>query len=226
MGRGRIQTGPMPALSPLAATDLELLFQDRDVVAVNKPTGLLSVPGRGPANQDCVQFRLALLFPAVYPAHRLDMATSGVLLFALRRSAERELHRQFRERLTAKRYVARVHGHLRQDEGEIDLPLLSIMAEGRSRVDAAGKPALTAYRVLSRDPDDSTLLELWPRTGRSHQLRVHLQALGHPILGDRFYAPAEVVARSDRLLLHAAELSFNQPYSNIRLCISAPVPFA
>lgn len=216
----------MAELSPFVAPDLELVFQDRDVVAVNKPSGLLSVPGRGPDNQDCVQSRLTLIFSTVYAAHRLDMATSGVLLFALRRNAERELHRQFRERTTAKRYLARVQGHPSADLGEINLPLRSIMAEGRSCVDETGKPARTEYRVLSRDPDDSSLVELWPQTGRSHQLRVHLMALGHPILGDRFYAPEAVAARSNRLLLHAAELSFNQPYSKERLCISAPVPFA
>ncbi len=216
----------MPELAPLAAPDLELLFQDKDVVAVNKPAGLLSVPGRGPDKHDSAQSRLEVIFSTIYPAHRLDMATSGVLLFALRRNAERELHRQFRERTTAKRYVARVHGHLVLDTGEVDLPLLSNMAEGRSKVDAAGKPALTAYRVLTRDPDNSTLVELWPRTGRSHQLRVHLLALGHPILGDRFYAPESVASRSERLLLHAAELSFDQPYSKARITIGAPVPFA
>lgn len=216
----------MAELSPLVAPDLELLFQDRDVVAVNKPAGLLSVPGRGPENQDCVQSRLLRIFSSVYAAHRLDMATSGVLLFALRRNAERELHRQFRERTITKRYVARVQGHPQADTGEIDLPLLSIMAEGRSYVDEAGKPARTVYRVLCRDPDETSLVELWPQTGRSHQLRVHLMALGHPILGDRFYAPETVAARADRLLLHAAELSFDQPYSKARLCVSAPVPFA
>ena len=192
---------------------------------VDKPAGLLSVPGRGPDKRDSVQTRLAEQFPAVYPAHRLDMATSGVLLFALRRAAERELHRQFRERLTEKRYVARVAGHVADDEGTIDLPLIAVTTVGRSRVDPAGKPSITHYRVLERSPGPSTLLELRPLTGRSHQLRVHLQAIGHPILGDPFYAPGHAAAEATRLLLHAAELCFDQPYSRERLSIASPIPF-
>ncbi len=203
-----------------------VIHADRDLVVVDKPPGLLSVPGRGPENADCVVSRLSTSYPRLFAAHRLDMATSGVLVFALRRAGERDLHRQFRERGVAKQYVARVHGHPGDDEGEIDLPLLVVPGTGRSRVDPGGKPSATRWRVLSRDGDGTALLSLSPLTGRSHQIRVHLAATGFPVLGDRFYAPDEVVARAPRLLLHAAQISLDHPYSRARVTFSAPVPFA
>jgi len=202
---------------------LTILHHDRDVLAIDKPAGLLSVPGK--AEPDCAEARLRAAGLVVYPAHRLDMATSGVLLFALRRSAERELHRQFREREVEKVYVARVAGHPLADSGEIDAPLATVEGEPRSVVRPGGKAALTGFTVLRRDNDGTSLLELRPRTGRSHQLRVHLCHLGFPILGDRIYAPAEVVAASDRLCLHASELRFFHPYSAAPMCLRAPLPF-
>jgi tRNA pseudouridine32 synthase/23S rRNA pseudouridine746 synthase len=204
---------------------LPVLYRDRDVLAVNKPSGLLSVPGKGPDKADCAQSRIQTVISVVYAAHRLDMATSGVLLFALRRKAEAELHRQFRERLVEKRYVARVAGRVTDDEGVITAPLSAITAEGRSVVDPEGKAAETRFRVIERTADGDSLLWLWPRTGRSHQLRVHLAHIGHPIVGDRFYAPEAVAARSVRLLLHAAELNFFQPYSGERIAVCAEAPF-
>lgn len=203
---------------------LTIIHHDRDVLAVDKPAGLLSVPGK--AEPDSAEARLRAEGLVVYPAHRLDMATSGVLLFALRRAAERELHRQFREREVEKVYVARVAGHPPADIGEIEAPLATVPGEPRSVVSPGGKAAQTSYRVLSRDDDGTSLLELRPRTGRSHQLRVHLCHIGFPILGDRIYAQAEVVAASDRLCLHAAQLSFRHPYSGAPITLQAPVPFA
>ncbi len=204
---------------------LPILHQDRDLLAVDKPAGLLSVPGKGPDKADCAQARLEALGLRVYPAHRLDMATSGVLLFALRRSAERELHRQFREREVEKLYVARVAGHPPVDAGEIDAPLAVVAGAPRSVVSASGKAALTCFTVLRRDDDGTSLLELRPRTGRSHQLRVHLCHLGFPILGDAIYAPPPVLAASPRLCLHARELRFSHPYSAEPMRLHAPVPF-
>lgn len=201
-----------------------VLYEDRDVVVVNKPAGLLSVPGRGALLADCAESRLSGLFGKIYAAHRLDMDTSGLLIFARRRSAERELHRQFRERLVEKRYVARVAGILSAIEGVISQPLRVIDGEGRSAVDPQGKPAHTRF-VVQRQDENTALLHLFPRTGRSHQLRVHLAFLGHPILGDRFYAPPDVAAQSARLLLHAEEICFHQPYSGAAVRVIAAAPF-
>jgi tRNA pseudouridine32 synthase/23S rRNA pseudouridine746 synthase len=205
--------------------ELPVLHADKDLVVVDKPAGLLSVPGRGPGLEDSAQSRIRAKWPTALPAHRLDLDTSGVLIFALRRKAEAELMRQFRERLVHKVYVARVAGHPREDEGVIDLPLATVEGAPRSRVDPSGKPARTLFRVMSRDPDGTSLVELRPETGRPHQLRLHLLAVGHPILGDRFYAPPEVVAAAPRLLLHAASVTLLHPYRQEPLTVSAPIPF-
>ncbi len=204
---------------------LSLLHEDRDIVVIDKPAGLLSVPGRGPALLDSAETRLRRDREAAWAAHRLDLDTSGVLVFALRRRAEATLHQQFRDRRVEKTYLARVAGWPAAEGGLIDLPLSTIEGEPRSRVDPGGKPARTRWVVLSRDADQSSLLELHPETGRSHQLRLHLRAIGHPILGDRFYAPPDVVARAPRLLLHAATLRLHHPYNGALLCFTAPLPF-
>lgn len=183
------------------------------------------MPGRGPDKVDSALSRVAARYPAVYAAHRLDMDTSGLLVIALRRKAEAHLHKQFRERTVEKRYVARVAGHPAEDTGRIDFALTVIAGEPRSRLDPDGRPATTIYRVLSRDDDGTSLVELHPLTGRSHQLRLHLLGLGHPILGDRFYAPPDVVAAAPRLMLHAAELRLDHPFSGVRMTFAAPVPF-
>lgn len=201
------------------------VYADRDLVVLDKPAGLLSVPGRGPGLEDSAQSRVASRYSAAYAAHRLDMDTSGLLVIALRRKAEAALHQQFREHRVDKLYIARVAGSLHPDEGLVDLALSTEEGVPRSRLDPAGRPAQTAWKVLSRDADGSTLVALRPRTGRSHQLRLHMLALGHPILGDRFYAPPEVVAAAPRLLLHAAEIAFDHPYSGLRLSFRAEPPF-
>ncbi len=201
------------------------LYADRDFVVLDKPSGLLSVPGRGPDKIDSALTRVAARYPAAYAAHRLDMDTSGLLVIALRRKAEANLHKQFRERTVEKRYVARVAGHVAQDEGRIELNLTVLEGEPRSRIDPDGRAATTDYRVLSRDGDGTSLVELRPLTGRSHQLRLHLLGIGHPILGDRFYAPAQVVAAAPRLMLHAAEIRLDHPFSGLRMTFLAPMPF-
>lgn len=200
------------------------VYADRDMVVINKPSGLLSIPGRGPELQDSAETRLAARYGRVYAAHRLDLDTSGLLVFALRRKAEAELHRQFRERLVHKTYLARVAGHPADDAGLIDAALAVEEGAPRSRLDPAGRPARTAWRVLRRDADGTALMELQPETGRSHQLRLHMVALGHPILGDRFYAPPEIAAAAPRLLLHAAELRLLHPFrgDEVRLGVGAP----
>lgn len=182
-------------------------------MVVNKASGLLSVPGRAPENKDSVMTRIQADFPTAESVHRLDMATSGVIVVALTKAAERELKRQFREREPKKSYIARVWGHLAQDEGLIDLPLICDWPNRPKQKVCyeTGKPSQTLYQVLSRDADGSTRVKLSPITGRSHQLRVHMLAIGHPILGDGFYAHPEAKAMASRLQLHAHELCITHP---------------
>ncbi len=182
-------------------------------MVVNKASGLLSVPGRAPENKDSVMTRIQADFPTAESVHRLDMATSGVIVVALTKAAERELKRQFREREPKKSYIARVCGHLAQDEGLIDLPLICDWPNRPKQKVCyeTGKPSQTLYQVLSRDADGSTRVKLSPITGRSHQLRVHMLAIGHPILGDGFYAHPEAKAMASRLQLHAQELCITHP---------------
>ncbi|MCE9685689.1 bifunctional tRNA pseudouridine(32) synthase/23S rRNA pseudouridine(746) synthase RluA [Shewanella sp. AS16] len=205
---------------------LEILYQDKDIMVVNKPSGLLSVPGRDPAHSDSIYSRILAQHPNSQIVHRLDMATSGVMVVALRRSAERELKRQFRDRETHKIYFARVAGHV-SAPCSVELPLICDWPNRpKQKVDhQLGKPSLTHVEIISRGRR-STLVRLTPITGRSHQLRVHMMALGHPILGDGFYADPLAKSLAPRLLLHAAELSFTHPYSGEAMSFSCEVPFA
>lgn len=205
---------------------LDILYEDKDIMVVNKPSGLLSVPGRDPAHRDSIYSRILDIHPNAQIVHRLDMATSGVIVVALRRSAERELKRQFRDRETHKIYYARVAGYVKEQQGSVDLPLICDWPNRpRQKVDHdIGKPSLTHYDVESYG-HRSTLVKLTPITGRSHQLRVHMMALGHPILGDGFYADPLAKRLAPRLLLHAAQLSITHPYSGEPMTFNAPVPF-
>lgn len=182
-------------------------------MVVNKPSGLLSVPGRAPEHKDSIMSRIQADFPQAESVHRLDMATSGVMVVALNKAAERELKRQFREREPKKSYLARVWGTLEQDEGMVDLPLICDWPNRPKQKVCfeQGKAAQTEYQVLARDDDGTTRVKLMPITGRSHQLRVHMLALGHPILGDGFYAHPAAKALAPRLLLHAQELCITHP---------------
>ncbi|MCW6566755.1 bifunctional tRNA pseudouridine(32) synthase/23S rRNA pseudouridine(746) synthase RluA [Yersinia ruckeri] len=192
---------------------MHILYQDLHIMVVNKPSGLLSVPGRAPENKDSIMTRIQADFPTAESVHRLDMATSGVMVVALTKASERELKRQFREREPKKSYIARVWGHLEQDEGLIDLPLICDWPNRPKQKVCyeTGKSAQTEYQVLCRDADGSTRVKLSPITGRSHQLRVHMLAMGHPILGDGFYAHPEAKAMASRLQLHAQELCITHP---------------
>lgn len=207
--------------------DIAFLHCDERIVVVDKPAGLLSVPGVGPEKQDCVARRVAAICPGARIVHRLDRETSGVLVMALDAESHRELGRQFERRLVSKRYVAVVTGSVEREEGEIALPLRKDMeARGpRYIVDfARGKHALTQYRVRERG-GDRTRLELCPVTGRSHQLRVHLSAVGHAILGDDIYAPPGVAAQAPRLLLHAEALLFTHPGTGKHVGFERGSPF-
>jgi tRNA pseudouridine32 synthase / 23S rRNA pseudouridine746 synthase len=205
---------------------LVLVHCDDTLVAVDKPAGMLSVPGRGADKQDCASARVAERWPDALIVHRLDMATSGLLVFARGAPAQRQLGMAFAGREVHKRYEAVVHGLVADERGEIDLPL---MADWPNRplqkVDALGKPSLTRFRVLSRDEAlQQTRLALEPVTGRSHQLRVHLQAVGHPIVGDGLYDPARAAA-APRLMLHACELRLPHPAGGETLHLQSAVPF-
>ena len=209
--------------SPVAILHLD----DHCIVAI-KPAGLLTVPGRGAGNSDCLAARIQARYADALVVHRLDMATSGLVVLARGAAAHRHLGMAFAGRAVDKTYVAIVDGLVADDAGEIDLPLIADWPNRpRQIVDLdQGKPSLTRYRVLARDAQAGrTRVELMPVTGRSHQLRVHLQAIGHPILGDALYAPASVQAAADRLLLHATALSFPHPESDARVDFASAAPF-
>jgi tRNA pseudouridine32 synthase/23S rRNA pseudouridine746 synthase len=207
---------------------LDIIYADESLLVVSKPAGLLSVPGRAPEHRDCLITRVQEEFTAAQIVHRLDMSTSGLMVLACTQVAHRHLSRQFELRQVSKTYLAVARGHIKQAEGHIDLPLMCDWPNRpRQIVDhAIGKPASTDYRVQNYDRDsDTTRIELYPITGRTHQLRVHLQQLGHPILGDDLYADPYTRQRSDRLLLHASELSFKHPLHLNVLRFVDPAPF-
>ena len=205
---------------------LDILYQDKDIIVLNKPSGLLTNPGRGPELADSLFSRVKADFELAQLVHRLDLSTSGVVIIALRRKAERELKRQFAERLVKKRYLAVVAGQPAPASGSIDWPL-AVDAEQAPRQKVClqtGKAAVTHYHVLQQLAA-AALVELLPVTGRSHQLRVHMLTLGHPILGDAFYAPSPVLVAAPRLLLHAASLQIQHPYSGKTLEFTADTDF-
>lgn len=202
-----------------------VIHADHEVLVVDKPSGLLSVPGRGDDRADCLIARLRKAFPTVLLVHRLDLDTSGVMVFGLTPHAQRTLSRQFEERVVKKAYVARVAGKLEPKTGRVDLPLIVDWPNRpRQKVDhVEGRPAQTDWRVI-RANDDETRVRLMPVTGRSHQLRVHMAQTGHPILGDPLYATG-AAADHPRLMLHAESLRLRHPDSGVQIGFSAPVPF-
>jgi len=205
---------------------LSIVYQDDDLLIVNKPSGLLTVPGKDPKHADCLIARVNRVFPNAKIVHRLDMATSGIICLAMHKEAHRNLSIQFQDRKTAKRYVARVFGKLEQQTGSVDLPLICDWPNRpKQMVDHdKGKPSLTHFKVLEHEAQ-ATRVELTPITGRSHQLRVHMLSLGHPILGDRLYAHSEALALAPRLQLHAEMLSLTHPVSGETLVFEAAPEF-
>lgn len=204
---------------------LEVLHADHQLVAVVKPAGLLSVPGKGPDLADCLIDRLRGAFPEALLVHRLDCDTSGVMVFALTPHAQRHLGLQFEKRQTGKTYVALVAGRPAADSGRVDLPLI-VDWPNRPRQKVChetGRAAVTDWEVIGPE-GAATRLRLSPRTGRSHQLRVHMLALGHPILGDPLYA--EGAARAwPRMMLHSERLSLRHPDGGRQISFHAPCPF-
>ncbi len=246
-----LAAAPSDAL-PLWSMPLNVIHRDERILVLNKPTGLLSVPGIGPDKQDCLAVRAAAEFPGARIVHRLDRDTSGVIIMAFDAEAHRELSRQFHDREVRKRYIAIVAGLVEDEAGEINLPMRKDMDPAnapRQVIDhEQGRSAVTRYRVLERGPVNSlsphhltpspqeegeaerdalmtTRLELQPITGRSHQLRLHLKCIGHPILGDDLYAPPEAEQMADRLLLHAEALWVAHPGTAEPMTFEAPCPF-
>ncbi|ESQ88353.1 pseudouridine synthase [Asticcacaulis sp. AC460] len=199
-----------------------ILYADDAMVVADKPAGLLSVPGRGPDRQDCLVARVRETYADALTVHRLDMATSGLIVLGRGADAQRALSLAFENRRTEKLYIAVVHGHL-PDTGEVDLPLITDWPNRpRQKVDhAIGKPSLTRYRTISRD-DTTSRVELEPVTGRSHQLRVHMLAIGHPIVGDELYRPD---LPAPRMLLHAERLAVPHPLTGEMTQFHSPTPF-
>lgn len=211
---------PQPFIVPVCQQDLAFVYADADIIVVNKPSGLLSVPGRLPENNDSVASRVQQQYPQASIVHRLDMDTSGLMVLAQHKDAHRHLSRQFELRQVEKAYTAIVSGHIVSQQGVVDLPLICDWPRRpKQKVDFLhGKQAQTLFNCLeylgNNDNDKATRVELKPYTGRSHQLRVHMQAIGHAILGCKFYAPDAVIKQASRLLLHAHYLSVQHPSKN------------
>ena len=214
---------------PPAHDGLSILYLSEQLVIVDKPSGLLSVPGRGAGKEDCLSRRVQAEYPDALIVHRLDMGTSGIVVMARGANAQRELSVMFQERRVRKRYQALVDGKWSADEsGAIDLPIIVDWPNRpRQIIDHTnGRPSLTHYRVIDVDRTrEVSRIELDPVTGRSHQLRVHMEAAGHPIIGDDFYGTPASCAKADRLMLHACEIEFSEPVTGKLLRIDCPPPF-
>ncbi|WP_026940602.1 pseudouridine synthase [Hellea balneolensis] len=203
---------------------LSYIYTDNELIIVEKPSGLLSVPGK--TEPDCLEARLRIDFPEALTIHRLDMATSGVMVFARNANAQRHVGLQFEKRMTEKTYLSRVWGQIDKDTGQIDLPLITDWPNRPKQMvcHERGKASLTQWKILEREKT-STYVALFPKTGRSHQLRVHMLALGHPILGDRLYAHEEAFASAPRLQLHAHKLKLRKPTGGDWVEFESPCPF-
>ncbi len=214
---------------PPATGDVDrftIIHRDSRLLVLDKPSGLLAVPGRGPDLQDCLTTRVQRVFPTARVVHRLDRDTSGLMLMALDPEAQRLLSQQFEHRLVHKSYECVVAGQPAHTDGFIDLPIGRDLAHPpRYRIDhVAGRPSQTRWRLLEGKGNQARLA-VEPVTGRSHQIRLHLATIGHPILGDPLYADAIGLAAADRLLLHACELSLTHPDSGQPVCWQLTCPF-
>jgi len=215
-----------PIYNPPLEPYISILHRDESLLVLDKPSGLLSVPGKDPALADSLATRVQKQFPSALMINRLDKDTSGIVLMSLNKKAHAAIASQFENRTTTKIYKAIVWGEVMGESGEIDLPLaIDPDNKPRHRVDwDNGRAAQTQWRVLERLSLPATRLELRPLTGRTHQLRVHMKALGHAILGDQFYAGGEALAAAQRLLLHAEELGFRHPDGH-DVTFRVPAPF-
>ncbi|MBV1913985.1 MAG: bifunctional tRNA pseudouridine(32) synthase/ribosomal large subunit pseudouridine synthase RluA [Pseudomonadales bacterium] len=217
-----------PFIVPLCEEQIEILYQDQYLLVINKPTRLLTLSGKHPLNKDSVHFRLVKEFPTAKMIHRIDFGTSGILVVGLNKEVTAHIGKQFQARTTSKTYTAILSGHLTNDKGIIDFPIAKDKLNFPlvKICDETGKPAQTHYRVNDQINEPySTRVELMPITGRTHQLRIHSKAIGHPILGCDLYASEAAFHMADRLMLHASNIEFDHPVSDERLNISCPAPF-
>ena len=213
---------------PVCNEQIEILYRDEFILLINKPSGLLSLSGKNILNRDSVHFRLRQRFPTALMVHRLDFGTSGIMLLALNKAVNANLTKQFQDRSVVKTYMGLLHGHLQNAQGCIDapiakdkpnFPLLKICHD-------SGKQALSQYQVIERLQDPpSTRVLFTPRTGRTHQLRIHSREIGHPILGCDLYGSKQTQGMASRLLLHALTLEFDHPVSGERIRRECPCPF-
>ncbi|WP_413663779.1 pseudouridine synthase [Microbulbifer sp. CNSA002] len=211
--------------NPPADPFISVLYKDEALLILEKPSGLLSVPGRSADHKDSLAGRAQSLYPDALTVHRLDMDTSGLIVMARSVEVHKALSTLFQNREVEKTYYARVWGVPENANGEVNLPLICDWPNRpRQKVDfAEGKPSLTRWEKVSSS-ENSSLIRLMPVTGRSHQLRVHMQAIGHPILGDPFYAHLDALKGASRLLLHASELKFSHPVSGEALHFTSELP--
>ncbi|MAI90083.1 RluA family pseudouridine synthase [Ponticaulis sp.] len=211
---------------PPATDPLPVLYEDEALLVVDKPSGLLSVPGRLELHKDSLILRLQTVYSDALTVHRLDMDTSGLMIYARSKEVHRALSMAFERKQVEKRYLALVWGRVAQDEGEVDLPLIKDWPNRpRHMVDHEnGKPSRTLWRVVERF-ENTTLVELTPVTGRTHQLRIHMAEIGHGILGDCWYGSEDSMAAHERLCLHASQLSFEHPATKKRVTFESDAPF-
>ena len=216
----------MTTKTQAAVSQIDIVYEDAHMVAVNKPPWVLSVPGRTPEKQDSMFTRVQQQCGDVFVVHRLDCATSGIMVFAKSKATEKALHQRFRDRQTSKEYIAVCAGTAPLRSGKVILPLIVDWPNRpKSKVDLQqGKYSVTEYQVLEEQPA-TTRLRLVPITGRSHQLRLHMKYLGMPILGDKLYAPEDVIAASERMLLHAQKLQLQHPVDGATMEFFVPCPF-
>lgn len=215
-------------IAPPCHQEIELLHEDKSLLLISKPSGLLSLSGKNPVNKDSVHFRLITEFPTATLVHRLDFGTSGIMIVALDKQVNKHLTIQFQQRIVVKHYKAILLGHMNEDQGVIDMPIAKDNAIfPRSKIClSSGKPALTHYQVEERlDTPPRTTVIFKPETGRTHQLRIHAHAVGHPILGCDLYNTKNSQSLADRLLLHATSIEFVHPASGEKMHAICPGPF-
>ncbi|MCE9686373.1 pseudouridine synthase [Shewanella sp. AS16] len=217
-----------PFIAPRCDAAIDVLYQDEHLLLINKPSGLLSLSGKHPANKDSVHYRLVQDFPGATLVHRLDFGTSGIMLVALNKTINGALTKQFQDRSIDKSYTALLHGHLSADSGRIELPIAKDVERFplQKICFATGKPAVSEYRVLERlSTPKTTRVCFTPVSGRTHQLRIHSQQMGHPILGCDLYASDEAFGLAKRLMLHATSIGFAHPVTGERILAESPCPF-
>ena len=217
-----------PFIVPPCHDQIEILYQDDALLLINKPSGLLSLSGKHPLNKDSVHFRLVQDFPSATLVHRLDFGTSGIMVVALNKTINADICAQFKARTVNKTYCAILHGHLTDEAGRIEIPIIKDQDNFplQKVCYETGKAALTHYRVTERlDNPPRSKVSFIPETGRTHQLRIHSRQIGHPILGCDLYATDEAFFLADRLMLHAKQIEFTHPISGEIIHGDCPAPF-